>query len=124
MSLNAFSQIDIDSTKIQLTKPVAKLVVKDLITADGLKVQVKTLNQLLAETNKKLDTQNQLVGNLQSQVTNYLSILEQKNAQIATSSELSDELEKQLKKEAKAKKLYKVGTTVGAAAVLLLLIQN
>lgn len=124
MSLNAFSQIDIDSTKIQLTKPVAKLVVKDLITADGLKVQVKTLNQLLAETNKKLDTQNQLVGNLQSQVTNYLSILEQKNAQIATSSELSDELEKQLKKEAKAKKLYKVGTTVGAAAVLLLLIQK
>ena len=124
MSWNATSQNVIDSTKIQLTKPVAKLVVKDLITADGLKVQVKTLNQLLAETNKKLDTQNQLVGNLQSQVTNYLSILEQKNAQIATSSELSDELEKQLKKEAKAKKLYKVGTTVGAAAVLLLLIQK
>ena len=54
MSSNAFSQVVIDSTKIQLTKPVAKLVVKDLITADGLKVEVKTLNQLLVETNNKL----------------------------------------------------------------------
>ena len=123
MSLSAFSQIDTDSTKIQLTKPVAKLVVKDLITADGLKIEVKTLNQLLVETNNKLDTQNQLVGNLQTQVANYLNIIEQKEAQLSTSSELSDELEKQLKKEARAKKFYKIGTTVGAAAVLLLLIQ-
>lgn len=121
MSLSAFSQQD---TKIQLTKPVAKLVVKDLITADGLKVEVKTLNELLTETNNKLSTQNVLVGNLQAQIDNYIYIIDQKNAQLSTSSELSNELEKQLKKEARAKKFYKVGTTVGAAAVLLLLIQK
>lgn len=121
MSLSAFSQQD---TKIQLTKPVAKLVVKDLITADGLKVEVKTLNELLTETNNKLSTQNVLVGNLQAQIDNYVYIIDQKNAQLSTSSELSNELEKQLKKEARAKKFYKVGTTVGAAAVLLLLIQK
>ena len=124
MSSNAFSQVVIDSTKIQLTKPVAKLVVKDLITADGLKVEVKTLNQLLVETNNKLNTQNVLVGNLQAQVSNYMIIIDNKDTQLSTSSNLSEALEKQLKKEARAKKFYKTGTAIGAAAVLLLLIQK
>ncbi len=123
MSLNAFSQTDTLNKKIQLTKPVAKLVVKDLITGDGLKLELKTLNELLVETNGKLETQTLLVSNLQTQVINYQTIIDQKDLQLGTSSELSKELEKQLKKEARAKKLYKIGTTVGAAAVLLLLIQ-
>ena len=124
MSWNATSQNAINSTTIQLTKPSAKLVVKDLITGDGLKLEVKTLNELLLETNNKLDTQTKLVSNLESQVSNYQSIIDQKNLQLGTSSELTEELNKQLKKEARAKKLYKVGTTIGAAATLLLLIQK
>ena len=123
MSWNATSQNVTDNTTIQLTKPIAKLVVKDLITGDGLKLEVKTLNELLVETNNKLETQSQLVTNLESQVLNYQNIIDQKDQQLGTSSELSKQLENQLKKEARAKKLYKVGTTVGAAAVLLLLVQ-
>lgn len=123
MSWNATSQIVTDSTKIQLTKPIAKLVVKDLISGDGLKLEVKTLNELLLETNNKLETQSVLVTNLESQVLNYITIIDQKDLQLGTSSELTEELNKQLKKEARAKKLYKIGSTVGAAAVLLLLIQ-
>lgn len=123
MSWNATSQNVTDSTTIQLTKPIAKLVVKDLITGDGLKLEVKTLNELLVETNNKLKTQSQLVTNLESQVLNYQNIIDQKDLQLGTSSELSEQLQIQLKKEARAKKLYKIGTTVGAAAVLLLLVQ-
>lgn len=123
MSWNATSQSVTDSTKIQLTKPIAKLVVKDLISGDGLKLEVKTLNELLLETNNKLNTQTVLVTNLESQVLNYITIIDQKDLQLGTSSQLTEELNKQLKKEARAKKLYKIGSTVGAAAVLLLLIQ-
>ena len=123
MSLNAFSQNDTLNNKIQLTKPVAKLVVKDLISGDGLKLELKTLNELLEETNGKLQTQTLLVSNLRTQVSNYQSIIDQKDLQLGTSSELSKELEKQLKKEARTKKLYKITTTVGAAAILLLLVQ-
>jgi len=123
MSLNAFSQNDTLNNKIQLTKPVAKLVVKDLITGDGLKLELKTLNKLLEETNGKLQTQTLLVSNLRTQVKNYQSIIDQKDLQLGTSSALSKELEKQLKKEARTKKLYKITTTIGAAAVLLLLVQ-
>ena len=78
---------------------------------------------MLVETNNKLKTQSQLVTNLESQVLNYQNIIDQKDLQLGTSSELSEQLQIQLKKEARAKKLYKIGTTVGAAAVLLLLVQ-
>ena len=37
VSLKSFSQTDTDTTLIQLQKPIAKLVIKDLITGDGAK---------------------------------------------------------------------------------------
>ena len=123
-SWSSFSQTAIDSSKIQLTKPVAKLVVKDLITGDGLKLELKTTQELLEETNKKLETQTMLVGNLQTQVNNFVTIIDQKDKQIDTSSELSNALEKQLKRESRTKKLYQITSAVGAGAVLLLLIQK
>jgi len=123
MTSSVFSQNDTINTKIQLTKPVAKLVVKDLIEGDSYKLELKTLEELLEETNKKLETQTLLVANLQTQITNFQSIIDQKDLQLGTSSELSKELEKQLKKEARTKKFYKITTTIGAAAVLLLLVQ-
>ena len=123
LSWSVSSQSVIDSTRIRLTKPVAKLVVKDLIIGDGLKLEVKTLNQLLQETQNKLGATNDLVTNLETQVNNYQKIIDKKDLQLGTSSELSDDLKKQLKKEQRNKKLYKIGSTIGAAAVLLLLIQ-
>ena len=123
LSWSVSSQNVIDSTRIRLTKPVAKLVVKDLIIGDGLKLEVQTLNELLAETNSKLDVTKNLVTNLETQVNNYQKIIDNKDLQLGTSSELSEKLKKQLEKEQRAKKLCKIGSTVGAAAVLLLLIQ-
>lgn len=123
LSWSVSSQIVTDSTKIRLSKPIAKLVVKDLIVGDGLKLEVKTLNELIVETNSKLEVTKNLVTNLETQVNNYQKIIDNKDLQLGTSSELSEKLQKQLKKEQRAKKLYKIGSTVGAAAVLLLLIQ-
>ena len=123
LSWSVSSQNVIDSTRIRLTKPVAKLIVKDLIIGDGLKLEVSTLNELLAETNSKLDVTKNLLTNLETQVNNYQKIIDNKDLQLGTSSELSENLKKQLEKEQRASKLYKIGATVGAAAVLLLLVQ-
>ena len=71
MSWKGFSQNDTVSSTIQLTKPVARFVIKDLVQFDGLSLEVKTLNELLAETNNKLDTQTKLVANLKTQILNY-----------------------------------------------------
>ena len=123
MSLKSFSQTDTSSTKIQLTKPIAKLVIKDLIQFDGLSEEMQTMQTILTETNNKLLDQGELVANLKTQVENYQSIIEKKDSQMVKASELSTELQKELKKQARQKKLYKIGTTVGAVAAALLLIQ-
>lgn len=122
MSLSAFSQTDTNSKTIQLTKPIARLVIKDLIQFDGLSQEMLTMQQVLTETNNKLMVQGELVTNLRSQVANYQMILDKKDKQIETSKELSSELQKELKKQAAQKKLFQFGTVaVGAAAILLAL---
>ena len=75
MSWNSFSQTVTDTTRIVLTKPIAKLVVKDLISFDGLEKTNKTLNQLIVETNNRLDKSLKLNTNLSQQVKNYKIIL-------------------------------------------------
>ena len=123
MISKGFSQNVTDSTQIQLTKPIARLVIKDLIQFDGLSKEMQTMQTILTETNSKLVTQGTLVANLKTQVTNYQSIIEEKDAQMIEASKLSKELQKELKKQARAKKLYQVGSTVGVVALALLLVQ-
>lgn len=127
MSLNVFSQNDTsklkDSTKIQLTKPVAKLVIKDLIKGDGLSTELKTVKDLLSQTNLKLTTQTTLVTNLESQIDNYNGLLVQEQSKFSTQEALSKELETALRKQRNKTRLYKIGTYIGAAAVGILIIK-
>ena len=123
MSWSGFSQTAIDSVKIQLTEPVAKLVIQDLIKFDASYMEIETLQQILKETNQKVDTQSELNTNLRSQISTYQQMLSTKEEQLDTSKDMSKELEKAYKKERRLKKLYQITSMVGGAAILLLLIQ-
>jgi hypothetical protein len=125
LSFKSFSQTDIvkDSTKIQLTKPIAKLVVKDLVSGDQLIKEFKVLESTLEATNLKLSTQSALVGNLNNQIVNYKSILLKKDDQFNTQNQLQADLEAALKKSKRQTTIYKIGAGVGAVATLLLLVQ-
>ena len=123
MSYNSFSQIATDSTKIVLTKPIAKLVIQDIVVGDQIKLELKTLEELLGQTNNKLGTQTVLVTNLNSQITNYRSIIEDLSTKSSIQKDLSKDLEIALKIANRRTKLYKIGTTVGAVALGLLLIK-
>ena len=124
MSYNSFSQTVTDSTKIVLTKPIAKLVIKDIVVGDQLKVKLTTIEELLSQTNKKLSTQATLVTNLESQITNYKSMVTNFNTKSSIQSQLSKDLEKALKAQKRRTFLYKVGTIAGGVATLLLVIQK
>ena len=124
MSWSGFSQTAIDSVKIQLTKPVAKLVIQDLIKFDASYMEIETLQQILKETNQKVGTQSELNTNLRSQISTYQQMLSTKEEQLDTSKDMSKELERAYKKERRLKKLYQVTSMIGGAAILLLLIQN
>ena len=124
MSWSGFSQTATDSVKIQLTEPVAKLVIQDLIKFDASYMEIETLQQILKETNSKIDTQNELNTNLKSQIETYRTMLSTKDEQLDTSQDMSKELEKAYKKERRLKKFYQITSAIGGAAILLLLIQN
>lgn len=124
LSSKSFSQTAIDSSKIVLTKPIAKLVVKDLVSFDQVRLELSATNDLLLETNNKLNTQSVLIGNLESQVSNYDNMFAELNAKYDVQQRLSADLEKSLKRQKTMTTIYKIGTTVGLVATGLLLIQK
>ena len=124
MSWNGFSQTaTTDSLKIQLSKPIAKLVIKDLIKYDGLTQEVSTVRSILEETNNKLQSQTDLVINLRSQITNYKDLTATKDEQLSQQQAAIADLQKSLKKANRTKKLYKIGSTLGLASTALLLLK-
>jgi len=79
--------------------------------------------KLITVTNEKLITQSDLVSNLKLQTSTLNTIILQKDSQLKTSAELSDELQSALKKANRQKKLYQIGSAIGGGAVILLLIK-
>ena len=123
---SSFSQNDTkaDSLKtIQLSNPVAKEVIKDLIQGDANSKELEAMIKLVTVTNEKLITQSDLVSNLKLQTSTLNNIILQKDSQLKTSAELSDELQSALKKANRQKKLYQIGSAIGGGAVILLLIK-
>ena len=123
ISWKGFSQNDTVSSTIQLTKPVARFVIKDLVQFDGLNKEMETMQKILTETNSKLVTQGNLVANLKTQLLNTQKIIEQRENQLNSQKEATRSLQKALKKERRTKKLYQIGSAIGGGAILLLLVQ-
>mgnify|MGYP001176599425 FL=1 len=124
--MSSFSQTgtEKDSTKtIQLSNPIAKLVVKDLIQGDARSKELDAMVKLISVTNDKLITQSDLVTNLKFQTSTLNNIILQKDNQLKTASEMSKDLQSALKKANRQKKLYQIGSAIGGGAILLLLIQ-
>ena len=120
-SWNSFSQSVTDSTQIQLTKPIARLVIKDLIQFDGLSEEMQTMQTILTETNNKLLTQGTLVANLKTQVETYQNIIDSKDQQFDTQAELNKKLQTDLKKQKLRTKLMGgagLALAIGAAVLI------
>jgi hypothetical protein len=110
------TQINILQQKITLLEPVN----------DSLELESKELDamiKLISLTKDKLLTQSDLVANLKFQTTTLNNIILQKDNQIKTAAEMSEELQSALKKANRQKKLYQIGSGIGAGAVILLLIK-
>jgi hypothetical protein len=120
MSWNSFSQ-NVTENQIQLTKPVAKLVIKDLIQFDGLSKEMQTMQIILTETNNKLLNQGTLVVNLKTQVENYQKIIDKKDQQFSTQEDLNKRLQQDLKKQKLRTKLMGgagIAIAIGAAVLI------
>ena len=99
MSLQSFSQTVIDSTTIQLKRPIVKLVIKDLIKGDGAKEELSLSIGKINLLEQKVILKDSVIKNLNFQIGNFESIMLTKSDQLSLSQELSKRLQNDLKKQ-------------------------
>ena len=119
-SLKGFSQSATDSTSIQLKKPIARLVIKDLIKGDGAKNELALTLSKIKLLEQKIVLKDSVILNLNSQVGNFKSIMLTKTDQLFLSQELSKRLQTDLKKQKFKNKLTAGAGVVAVVAAILL----
>jgi cell division protein FtsL len=119
LSSKSFSQSDTESSTVYLTEPVAKLVVKDLVSYDRLLAQSKAVREQLTTLNDKVVTLEEVIANLTLQLENRNSVISQKDLRIVEYQNMSEDLKKEVKRLSRIGKIYKIGSAIGAAAILL-----
>ena len=115
MSLNGFSQNVIDSTSIQLKKPIVRLVIKDLITGDSFKKELNLITTKYSLLENKVILKDSVINNLNFKINNFNSILNTKSSQLEVTQELNNKLKLEIKKQKFKNKL-----TAGAGVVAIL----
>ena len=115
ISFKSFSQND---TEILLTNRVARLVAKDLVTFDGLLIEHDITKQTILTLDNKVLTLEDVINNLRLQLENRNSIIQQKDLQIENYKNMSDDLQKALRRERATKKLYKIGSIIGLGLII------
>jgi len=120
-SLKSSSQTVTDSTTIRLKKPIARLVIKDLIKGDGNKQEIILLGDKINILNQKSILKDSIIFNLDLQINNFNSILFQKSNQLEISRELTEKLQLDLKKQKfKTKFVSGIGIIAIIGTVLLI----
>ena len=104
-----------------MKKPIAKLVIKDLITGDGIKEELSLSVSKIRLLEQKVVLKDSIIFNLNSQVGNFESIMLTKSDQLALSQELSKRLQTDLKKQKLKTKLMGGAGLVAIAGVILIL---
>ena len=88
---------------------------------DGLKIELVSIQELLKLEQKKVVLKDSVITTLNGKVLNLETILLKKDEQFGLEREKSLQLEKELKSQRRKTFLYKVGTYIGAGALLVLL---
>ena len=106
-----------------LQEVVAREIIKDLIKGDAAIEQLEVFEKQVETLELKVTLKDSVIFNLQQQVNNLNQIEQDKSKQLGLSKELSEQLNKDLKKQ-KAKnfllKLTNTGVIIIAAIVVLL----
>lgn len=121
VSSKSFSQIATDTTLIHLEKPIARLVIKDLIIGDGIKQELSLTQNKVKLLEQKIIFKDNIIFNLNTQITNYKSIADTRSEQLTLSQELSSRLQQDLKKEQVKGKMVAGAGILGILAVLFIL---
>ena len=121
MSYTSFSQNVIDSTSIQLKKPIVRLVIKDLIIGDGFKKELGLITTKYSLLENKIVLKDSVISNLNFQINNFDSILNTKGSQLEYTKQLNDKLKLEIKKQKLKNKILSSADLIAIGGVILIL---
>jgi hypothetical protein len=124
VSLCGFSQTDTKSDSIvPLKVPIAKLVIKDILSGDGAKAELKEVYKMLDEKNLQIGLYKQKDSLKDEKITNLNVIIDKKDQQFALEREKSNSLLKELKAQKFKTAIYKAGSGIALIMTVLFLVK-
>ena len=113
----AFSQTDTSSNVKCFPIPTVKQIMKDLLSGDSAKAQLKLTETQLVETEKKVSLKDSVINTMKLKEVNYLTIIDGERQKFGIMENYSKKLEWDLKKE-RVKGKFRSILGGGAIAVL------
>ena len=124
-SLIAFSQKGTDTLPVkQFPIPVVKMIIKDLLSGDSAKEQLKLTTQQLDDTKKLVSLKDSVITKMEEKDVNSKSIIKLGNEKFSTLETHTKKVEKELRIEKIKTKIYKTLSFMGTAVIAALLITN
>ena len=117
MSSIAFSQTDTSNNTKCFPIPVVRQIMKDLISGDSAKAELKLTEAQLVLTENKVVLKDSVITTLRLKEVNYLTIIDAEKQKFRIVEDYSKKLEWDLKKE-KVKGKFKSILGTGVIAVL------
>lgn len=116
VSLTVFSQTDTSTNVKCFPIPVVRQIMKDLITGDSAKAQLKLTEEILSETEKKISIKDSVIITLKMKESNYLTIIDGEKQKFQIQENYTKNLERDFKKERVKNKFKSIlGTGIIAA---------
>lgn len=124
-SLIAFSQKGIDTLPVkQFPIPVVKMIIKDLLSGDSAKEQLKLTTQQLNDTKKIVSLKDSVIVKMEEKNVNSQNIIKLGDEKFSTLEVHTKKVEKELRLEKIKTKIYKTLSFMGTAVIAALLITN
>lgn len=123
LSLTVFSQTDTTTNSKSFPIPVVRQIMKDLLSGDSAKAQLKLTEQQLLETEKKVVFKDSIIISLREKESNLGLIISSEKEKFKIVEDYSKKLEWDLKKE-KVKGRFKSIIGTGVIVVLGFLLIN
>ena len=126
MSLVSFSQTDTDTkdSTVVIPSKVARLIIKDLISYDVTKLELKVTQEILLNTESKVSNQSLIIKQYEIKDNQYKQIITNYDSQILAYKNMTNDLQNDLRKS-KVKGFYnKFGLTLGLATMTYLYISK
>ena len=120
----SFSQtVTKTDTIVPLKVPTAKLVIKDILSGDGAKAELKEVYKLVDEKNNQINLYKQKDSLKDEKITNLNVIIDKIDQQFTLEREKSNSLLKELKVQKLKTAIYKAGSGIALIMTVLFLVK-